>query len=91
MGFWNDKNIPCFALFSVFRSDIFLPLKYISPEDILHMGFPIIVWANVLLPEPFLPIRTCISPLRISRLMLFNIRLFSISTDSSLTLSILDI
>ena len=67
-GLWKDMPIPSLALSSMVSPFISLPLNFILPFVTLYFGKPIIVISNVLLPAPFGPNRTWVSPFCIVRL-----------------------
>src|SRR5262245_8955808 len=83
-GYWKAMNNPRRERSSASSSRMLSPLNRMSPEVTSYRGCPISVFASVLLPEPFGPIRAWISPVRTVRLTPFRIGFPSTGTWRSL-------
>src|ERR1041385_3876843 len=61
-GYWNAMNSPMRARSSASFPRTHSPLNRMSPQGPSYLGWPMSVFANVLLPEPFGPMSAWISP-----------------------------
>src|SRR6266850_1545366 len=83
-GYWNARKSPARARSSTGILRTSCPLNRIVPDVTLYRGWPMIVSASVLLPEPFGPMIAWTSPLFTARSIPFRIGFASTSTWRSL-------
>ena len=83
IGRWNAIKMPARARSEASHSNRLSPLMKISPEVTSYLGWPMMAFPSVLLPEPLGPISACVSPRLISRLTPLRIGLPSTATCKS--------